>query len=83
MRVTLDNTDKLVELQIGEAATGAPVVVMARVWEGHTENGIPCHAYIVRIAVDKNNDAAEFEHDLMETRPATAAIQALPSRMVI
>jgi len=78
MRVTLDNTDKIVELQL------APnTFVLARVWEGHTENGIPCHAYIVRIAVDKQADASEFARDLEEMRPATPAIAALPARLVI
>lgn len=77
MKVTLENTDKTVELVINGCT------VPARVWEGQTENGIRCHAYITRIGVDKNDDATEFARDLQETRPATAEVAAIPARLVI
>lgn len=41
MKITLESTSKIVELN------GVP----ARVWEGKSESGIPCHAFITRIAV--------------------------------
>lgn len=37
MKVTIENTDKLVELDLGETS------VPARVWQGQTESGIPVH----------------------------------------
>ena len=55
MKVTLESTTKLVTLIVDGKA------VPARIWQGHTANGIECHAFITRIAVDKEKDAAEFE----------------------
>lgn len=77
MKVTLENTDKVVLLTIGE------VTVPARIWEGTTANGVACHAYITRIAVAENADAVEFERDLQETRKATAAVAAIPLRLIL
>ena len=77
MRVTLESTSKIVELQ---TSTG---VVPARIWEGHTESGIPCHAYMTRIAVDKHQDASQFERELLEQRTPSAAIAVIPTRLVI
>lgn len=77
MKVTLANTDRIVML---ETEGG---VVPARIWEGVTENGIACHAYITRIAVRADLDASEFERDLQETRPASPALDVIPSRLVL
>ena len=60
MKVTLESTDKIVELK---TAMG---IVPARIWEGVTANGIRCHAFITRIAVHQNDDASEFERELTE-----------------
>ena len=73
MKVTLESTTKIVHLN------GVP----ARVWEGHTESGIPCHAYLTRIAVAKDQDASQFERELLEQRAPSPEIQAIPARMVI
>lgn len=77
MTVTLHNTDKLVYLNIGGGQ------VPARIWEGETSSGIPCHAYITRIAVANDRDATEFEQELLQRRPATPAIAAIPSHLVL
>lgn len=74
MKVTLESTDQIVELN------GVP----ARIWEGATENGIPCHALITRIGVSKEADACEFERDLQRTRsPSAALAAAYPLRMIL
>jgi hypothetical protein len=73
MKVTLESTAKTVHLN------GIP----ARVWEGHTESGIPAHAFITRIACDLDADAAEFERDLNDCRPPSAEIAAYPARLVL
>src|SRR3972149_5347049 len=53
----------------------------AGVWRGETAQGIPCHAYITRIAVERSEDAAEFEAALRETAPLTAELAAaIPAR---
>lgn len=81
MEVTLHNTTKIVLLVIEENGTRREVP--ARIWEGHTSSGIPCHAYITRIAVADGLDAGEFQRELTETRRATPAIEAIPTRLII
>jgi hypothetical protein len=78
MKVTLESTTKIVELQL---PTGQ--IVPARVWEGFTEHGIGCHAFITRIAVREGDNAAEFERDLKEQRKPSAAVEAIPLRMIL
>ena len=73
MEVQLVSTTKIVELN----------GVKARIWEGHTAGGVKCHAYITRIAVDRNDDATEFERELQEHTPPSVAIQAIPLSLII
>lgn len=73
MQVQLESTDKIVTLN------GVP----ARIWEGHTAAGVPCHAYVTRIAVSESVDASEFERELQYHRPPSAEIQAIPLRLVL
>lgn len=78
MKVTIESTDKIVEL------TMHGQTLPARVWEGETAHGVKCHAYITRIAVDPDADAREFERDLQaQHKPASAAIAAIPLRLVL
>lgn len=78
MKVTLENTDKVVFLQLADGA-----VVPARIWEGFTAHGVGCHAFITRIAVREGDNAVEFERDLKEQRKPSAAVAAIPLRLVI
>lgn len=78
MKVTLENTDKLVTL-IHDGQE-----MEARIWEGVTEKGVACHAYITRIACDFDADAREFELALLEQpRAATEGLGVIPSRLVL
>ena len=77
MKVTLESTTKTVMLVVDG------VQVPARVWEGVTEKGIPCHALITRIAVHNSLNAEEFERDLKEQRAPSADIAAIPLRMIL
>ncbi len=77
MKVTLENTDKIVELTLNGQT------LPARIWEGTTAGGIRCHAFITRIAVHEDDNAAEFERDLAEQRKPSAAIAAIPLRMIL
>jgi hypothetical protein len=79
MTVTLHATTKIVRLVTPDAPEGVP----ARIWEGTTAHGIACHAYITRIAVARDLDAAEFERELLEQRAPSAAIAAIPARLVL
>ena len=77
MKVTLHSTTKIIELHVDGQ------VVPARVWEGHTEKGVPCHAYITRIACHKDEDNAEFERDLRECADPSPAIDPIPLRLIL
>ncbi len=78
MRVTIESTDRVVGVVI------RGVSVPARVWEGKTEKGIPVAVLVTRIAAHLEDDQAEFEHDLKETRaPSRHAIEAFPMRLVL
>jgi hypothetical protein len=75
MKITLTSTNKIVEL------SGVP----ARIWEGETESGIKVHAYITRIAVDKNDPRLEeFEQELQQHEaPKSADILSIPLRLIL
>lgn len=84
MKVTLETTDKIVQLGVRDDHTGEVHYVPARLWEGTTESGIQCHAFITRIAVHKNDDASQFERELQEQRPPTRELtNVYPARMVL
>lgn len=74
MQIQLESTDKIVEVN------GVP----ARVWEGHTDTGIPVHALITRIGVDKDADLTQFEAELQECRAPSAAVDEFyPAKVVL
>jgi hypothetical protein len=78
MKVTLESTDRTITLVINGAN------VPARIWEGQTDSGIACHAFITRIGVHKELDASQFDRELLECRPPTNPDIALyPNRIVI
>lgn len=73
MTITVSSTSKLVELN------GVP----ARIWEGKTESGVEVHCYIVRIAAHKDANLMQFERELQETQSPSAAVEAIPLRMIL
>lgn len=75
MKITIESTTKLVTVN------GVP----ARIWEGHTESGIPAHCYVTRIAAPNTPglDLAEFERDLQEHRAPSAEVAAIPLRFIL
>ena len=79
MKIQLENTTKIVTRIVDGHE------VPARVWEGATEGGIPCYAFITRIACKNglDTDASEFERDLKEQRPPSAEMLAFPARMIL
>lgn len=82
MKITIESTSRIVELQMPGGA-----VVPARLWEGATENGIPVHAFITRIAPTVENPpaavTAEFERDLMACSPPSPELQTIPLRLIL
>lgn len=57
--------------------------VPARIWEGETETGVKCHAFITRIAADKNASTEQFEKELHECEAPSAEIEAIPNRLIL
>jgi hypothetical protein len=82
MKITVESTSKLVQFEIGGT------MVPARIWEGFTEDGIPVHCYITRICPTIPEPlpeaiAANFAKDLSECVPPSAAVRAIPLRMIL
>jgi hypothetical protein len=77
VKVLLEQTDKIVMLQIDG------VEIPARIWEGQSESGIPCHAYITMISVQNDVDASEFERELTTVRRPTAPVATIPPTLII
>lgn len=76
MKLNLESTTKIIELN------GTP----ARIWEGTTESGIKIHAFIHRVAVDKNEapDALQkFRDELLECKAPSPEIEIYPLRMIL
>ena len=73
MKITIESTTKIVELN----------GVECRIWEGHTEKGVPIHCFIPRIAVRDDQDCSQFEADLIEKRAPSADTAAIPLRMIL
>lgn len=79
MTVTLHSTTKIVTLQ---TATGGSV--SARIWEGQTDTGIPVHAFVVRVGVDRSEDTSQFERELEACVAPSATVDSVyQSRVVI
>lgn len=82
MKVTLESTSRVVNLETTH--NGVMTRVPARVWEGTTDKGVRCYALVTRIAAHKDDDLAEFEHDLQEQiAPSSQAMEVFPLRMVL
>lgn len=77
MEIHLTSTTKIVQFEIDGK------IVPARIWEGHTENGILCHAYITRIACAEDEDQTEFSSQLQSHDAPSPAIEAISMRMVL
>ena len=76
MKITIASTTKIVSLN----------GIDCRVWEGETERGVPVHCYIPRIAVEKGLAASQydqFEAELREQRKPSAAVAAIPLRLLL
>lgn len=73
MTLTIRNTTKIVTLN------GVP----ARVWEGHTESGIPVHCFISRVAVKDDQDCTQFEKELTECSKPSPEVESIPLRFIL
>lgn len=73
MKLILEPTSKIIEID------GVP----CRVWQGHSESGVPCHAHIALIAVNRDADAEDFNRELREVAAPRADVGDLPARMTL
>lgn len=89
MKITIESTDLLTLVYnsrpVSDPMAPEPGGVPARVWEGHTESGIPVTVCITRILVKAEHDQAQFQKELKEvSRPASAdTIEAIPLRFIL
>jgi len=81
MRVTLENTNRIVEVQrAGHGGTSVP----GRVWQGYTESGIPVVFVVTRVQVAAEFDQSLFQRELTEcAAPPRADAQAIPWRFIL
>lgn len=81
MNIAIESTEKVVQFQVGGAN------VPARIWEGHTDEGIPVMCFITRIAPALEplpaDVEAQFAAALKECVPPTPVVQSIPLRMIL
>lgn len=76
MKISLESTSKIVSLN-GQNC---------RVWEGETETGIKCHAYIKLIVHNQNEESLvgeQFARELQEVKDPSPEISMIPERFII
>lgn len=80
MKITLESTDRIVQLKSSTHGGTVP----GRVWQGKTESGIQLFVVITSLAVERTQDQSEFQAAFQEhTAPEAGAIQAFPLRFII
>lgn len=86
MKITIESTAKIVELVLAADGTTVP----ARVWQGHTDSGIPVQVFVTRIApeISKTDPrieelTAEFTRDLKRQADPRITVDAIPLRFII
>jgi len=82
MKITIESTSQII--MIRTAGGPGKGEIPARVWEGQTDSGIPVLCLIPRITVKDDQDASQFERELIECRPPSADVsQAFPLRLIL
>jgi hypothetical protein len=72
MKATVENTSRIITVN------GIP----ARLWKGVTESGVEFEMLVVRVAVSKDADTAQFEAELRSMAPPLEE-SAYPNRMIL
>jgi hypothetical protein len=73
MKATVHSTSKKVHLNGLET----------RIWEGHTEKGIPFVMFVALVRVESHVDSAEFDQQLTEHAAPSSAASAISPRMIL
>lgn len=84
MKITLENTDRIVAVEVDGCA------VDARIWQGETEFGVPVHAYITRIVpeIPESHSRIDeltqgFDEQLKRTVKPRPAVEVIPLRLIL
>lgn len=78
MKATIENTNAIIKI-----FPDSGPCIQGRVWHGKIEKGIKFEAVIVRLAVDKKDNTAEFEKDLKAVAAPGYIPAAIPLRIII
>lgn len=81
MKLTIESTEKVIELKMGSGAW-----IPARIWEGTTSTGIPVHCFITRVAVPDNlepDQYKQFNRELREHSAPSLEVEAIPLRLIL
>ena len=87
MKITIESTDKVVQLEVTDGRKH--LYVPARVWEGETDKGTPVFCFITRIAPTIPEPQLspavldEFAKDLKETKAPSPAVRAIDLRLIL
>jgi hypothetical protein len=76
VKLHLSPTDKFIEINS----------TRCRVWEGRSDGGVPCHAFVALVGVHRSEDSSAFERELCEVpapRPADPEVRAFPARLIL
>ena len=77
MKIHIQPTSRIITV---EGSNGA---VPARVWEGHTDNGIEVTVLVTRIAALREQDLSELDRALTEMPPPSVHTDAWPARLIL
>lgn len=86
MKITIESTSKIVEFE----PMPARKTIAARVWQGHTDSGVPVQCFIAVISPEIEEShpdieklTAQFEAELIRQAKPRPTVDAIPLRMVI
>lgn len=79
MKITIESTTQIIELETKDGRGRIP----GRLWEGHTDSGIPVQCIVTRIAAPAAEDLTQFERELRECREPETEPQAFSLRMIL
>jgi hypothetical protein len=78
LKLHIEPTSRIIDVVVDGAA------VPARVWEGHTDNGIPVLCCVTRVAARVDHDRSELDRALAEVAdPSPSSYEAFPSRLIL
>ena len=85
MKITIENTTKIVTLQTEDGGT-----MPARVWQGETDTGIPVQVFVTRIAPEIKRShseidtlTAQFDAELQACATPRSSVTGIPLHLIL